>query len=141
MTHTTSFRIPTRAALLAIAAVLAVPAAASAMPDRAGAQTHRNTPALSAGEASMHPVGQPWVSPSMHRVGQPWPSQSASGGSVPSTRVDTTVVHTPTPKLIGTTHSGFDWTDALIGAAVAAAAMALVGSAAVVVRRRTALTA
>jgi hypothetical protein len=141
MTRTTSLKIPGLAAL-AIAATLAAPTAASAMPDRTGFQTHPNTSTSVAttGAPSAHPVGQPWLSPDMHRVGQPWPTQSAGGGSVPTARVTTTVVHSAVgpsgPLPAETSGQGFGWTDALVGFVLTTSILALALAGALVVRRR-----
>jgi hypothetical protein len=141
MTRTTSLKIPGLAAL-AIAATLAAPTAASAKPDRMGFQAHLNTSTLvaPAGAASMHPVGQPWLSPDMHRVGQPWPTQSVDGGSVPTAGVTTTVVHRavgPSRTLSAeTSGQGYNWTDTLVGFVLTTSIMALALAGALAVRRR-----
>lgn len=138
MTRTMSSMIVKRAALLGAVAALAVPATASAMPVRdSGQQRAASGPTAPAGKLSMHAVGQPWLSPSMHRVGQPWPTQSVNGGSVPTTRVTTSVIHTPTGQVVSQpSQPGFDWTDALIGSAVTAATLVLAAAGALAVRRR-----
>ncbi len=139
MTRTT-LKIPGLAAL-AIAATLAAPTAASAMPDRTGFQTHPNTstPVATAGAPSAHPVGQPWLSPDMHRVGQPWPTQSVDGGSVPTARVTTTVVHSAvgpsSTASAETSGQGFGWTGALVGFVLTTSILALALAGALVVRR------
>ena len=140
MTRTMSFKIAKRAVLLAAVSALAVPAAASAMPDLGSGYGNERAPSLvvTVDPPSMHPVGQPWPSPSMHRVGQPWPTQSASGGTVPSTRV----FHTPAHETAGgsvaeaSQGSSFNWTDALIGAAITAASMTLAIAGSMVARRQ-----
>ena len=136
MTRTT-LKIPGLAAL-AIAATLAAPTAASALPDRTGSQTHTTTSTPVAPTA--HPVGQPWLSPDMHRVGQPWPTQSVDGGSVPTARVTTTVVHSavgPSSTVSAeASGDGFGWTDALVGFVLTTSIMALALAGALVVRRR-----
>jgi hypothetical protein len=140
MTRTMSSMIVKRAALLGAVAALAVPATASAMPDRGadfGRQATASGPTAPTGTLSTHAVGQPWLSASMHRVGQPWPTQSVNGGSVPTTRVTTSVVHTPTGQVVSqTSQQGFEWTDALIGSAVTAAILALAAAGTLAVRRR-----
>ncbi len=141
MTRTMSFKFAKRAVLLAVVSALAVPAAASAMPDLGpgyGKQSTTPSVVVAAGAPSMHPVGQPWPSPSMHRVGQPWPTRSANGGTVPSTRV----FHTPAHETAGgsvaeaSQGSSFNWTDALIGAAITAAIMTLAIAGSMVARRQ-----
>ena len=142
MTRTMSFKFARRAVLLAVVSALAVPAAASAMPDLGpgyGKQSTTPSVVVAAGAPSMHPVGQPWPSPSMHRVGQPWPTRSANGGTVPSTRVFHISVHKAAGGSVvaeASQSSSFDWTDALIGAAITTAIMALAIAGGMVARRQ-----
>jgi hypothetical protein len=141
MTRTMSFKFARRAVLLAVVSALAVPAAASAMPDLGpGYEKNSTTPVVVAVDPpSTHPVGQPWPSPSMHRAGQPWPTQSASGGTVPSTRVFHISAHkTAAGSVVAEASQGssFDWTDALIGAAITTAIMALAIAGSMVARRQ-----